>query len=157
MASKCSIANSLQLFAHSLQRRTDKFEEFSFSRICQFEDLLRVSESLSIDVTQNWTDGQFILGFDYGTDLVVARMILLDTVNSTPGVLTESKQSRTLIQDAGLYKISIITQYWINTINSSYSGTEIKSDAIKSCLAALKSQGIEITSHQLRIEDIPDA
>ena len=96
---------------------------------------------------------QFILGFEYNTDLELARKILLETINQIPGVLTEEKQSKTLIQDPEPYKISIVTQYWINTIDSPYSGTEIKSNAIKSCMSALESNGIRITSHQLKIEN----
>ena len=96
---------------------------------------------------------QFSLGFEYHADLELARRILLETINQIPGVLTEEKQSKTLIQDPEPYKISIITQYWINTIDSPYSGTEIKSIAIKSCMSALESNGIKITSHQLKIEN----
>lgn len=95
---------------------------------------------------------QFILGFDYGTNLPLARKVLLDTVNKIPGVLQKAKTSKTAIQDAGPYKITIVTQYWINTINSQYSGSEIKSEAIKSSLSELANQGINVTGQQKGID-----
>ena len=99
---------------------------------------------------------QFVFGFDYGTDLELARRILLETVNGIPGVIQNVKQSKTMIQEAGLYKISIVTQYWINTINTTYSGSEIKSQAIKISLAELKRNGINVTSQHFKLDATSD-
>lgn len=97
---------------------------------------------------------QFILSFDYGTDLQLARKVLLDTVNKIPGVLQDSKSAKTLIQDPGAYKISIITQYWINTINSPQSSSEIKSMVIKDSMEELAKENIEITGQRFNFEEI---
>lgn len=99
---------------------------------------------------------QFAFGIDYGADLVLTRKILLETINNIPGVLQESKLAKTLIQEAGLYKISIVTQYWINPSNTLYSGSEIKSEAIKNSLVELSKNGIEITSHKINLSENPD-
>ncbi|MEM9547986.1 MAG: mechanosensitive ion channel family protein [Bacteroidota bacterium] len=95
---------------------------------------------------------QFSFGFDYGTDIKMARKILLETINSIPGVLQKYKLAKTSIQDAGLYKINIVTQYWIDPTDSNYSGSEIKSQAIKKSLDLLKQNGIDVTSHLINLE-----
>lgn len=94
---------------------------------------------------------QFSFGFEYGTDISLARKILLETINKIPGILQVNKLAKTLILDAGMYKISIVTQYWINPVDSNYSGTEIKSEAIKNCLEELAKNGIVITSQKINV------
>jgi small-conductance mechanosensitive channel len=97
---------------------------------------------------------QFILGFDYGTNLSLARTTILETVNRIPGVLQETKPAKTFIQEAGPYKIFIVTQYWINTINNPYSGTEIKSQAIKDSLSALENKELTVTSQKIKMDNV---
>ena len=96
---------------------------------------------------------QFTLGFDYGTDLDLARKLLLETVNQVPGVIQEDRIAKTSIGEAGLYKIFVTTQYWINPESKVYSGSEIKSEAIKNALLVLEQHGIKITSHQINLSN----
>ena len=95
---------------------------------------------------------QFSFGFDYGTDLNLARKILLETINKIPGVLQETKLANTSISEAGLYKIIVVTQYWINTFDKSYSSTEIKSEAISNALKELESHNIIVSSKSIILE-----
>jgi len=98
---------------------------------------------------------QFSFGFDYGADLDMARKILLESVNSIPGVLQENKLAKTLILEAGLYKITITTQYWINPEDKAYSGSEIKSEAINKSLEKLEGNGIKVSSHHINLTQPP--
>ncbi|MDF1694881.1 MAG: mechanosensitive ion channel [Saprospiraceae bacterium] len=98
---------------------------------------------------------EFTLGFDYGLDIPMARTILLDCINTIPGVLQKDKLAKTMVVDAGLHKINICVQYWINTYDNQYSGTEIKSLAIHSSLEELKKNGIVVTSQKVGLIDNP--
>ena len=99
---------------------------------------------------------QFSFGFEYEIDLELARNILLETVNKIPGVIQDVKLAKTAIQEAGLYKISVIIQYWIDPTNSAFSGSEIKSQAIINSLSELTKNGIVITGQKINVGEIPN-
>ncbi len=96
----------------------------------------------------------YTVGVDYNTDIDQARKIILDVVNGIPGVLQEVKIAKTLISDLKDTRIDITTQYWINTFDSTYSGTEIKSQAINTTLQALKSANIVVPGNVMEIKNI---
>ena len=94
------------------------------------------------------TDGHlrksFDIGLEYGTDIEATRSIILDAVNTTPGILQEEKSATTLIKNLGASKINIQVQYWVNTFNKQYTTEEINSQAIKKTLNALESAQINL-------------
>ncbi|HAW05857.1 MAG TPA: hypothetical protein DCW83_14315 [Saprospirales bacterium] len=94
------------------------------------------------------TDGHlrksFDIGLEYGTDIEATLSIILDAVNTTPGILQEEKSATTLIKNLGANKINIQVQYWVNTINKQYTTEEINSQAIKKTLNALESAQINL-------------
>ena len=94
------------------------------------------------------TDGHlrksFDIGLEYGTDIEATRSIILDAVNTTPGILQEEKSATTLIKNLGASTINIQVQYWVNTFNKQYTTEEINSQAIKKTLNALESAQINL-------------
>ena len=94
------------------------------------------------------TDGHlrksFDIGLEYGTDIEATRSIILDAVNTTPGILQEERSATTLIKNLGASTINIQVQYWVNTFNKQYTTEEINSQAIKKTLTALESAQINL-------------
>ncbi|HAV29360.1 MAG TPA: mechanosensitive ion channel protein MscS, partial [Saprospirales bacterium] len=86
----------------------------------------------------------FDIGLEYGTDIEATLSIILDAVNTTPGILQEERSATTLIKNLGANKINIQGQYWVNTINKQYTTEEINSRAIKKTLNALESAQINL-------------
>jgi len=89
---------------------------------------------------------QLILGLDFSADLTLAQRILLDTVNKIPGVIQEGKLAKTFVQDPSANKIHLVTQYWINTKNTAFSASQIKSQLITHAIEELTKNDIAVTS-----------
>lgn len=92
---------------------------------------------------------QFNILVDKGTDLDLARSVMLQATKTVPGVLIENKPPRTHITEATSMGINIQVHYWTNTFNKEYSGLEIKSEAIKKSVEGLREDGIELEKHPL--------
>lgn len=95
----------------------------------------------------------FDVGLDYGTDIDAARSIILDSVNTIPGILQEEKLAKTLIKNLGASTINIQVQYWVNTFNKKHNAVEIHSQAIKKTLNALESAGVNLPGDIIEIKN----
>jgi len=95
----------------------------------------------------------FIVGLDYGTDIELARKIIIDELFKTDGVLKESKEPQTLIKEFGASTINIEVQIWINTFDRDYTSAEIKSQAMRRVLNQLEEQGINLPGDVIELKN----
>lgn len=93
----------------------------------------------------------FTVGVDYNTDLAKARSIILDTVSQIPGVLSAPKNPKTFISLLNTNTIDIQCQYWLDTTDKRYSGTEIKSQTQIQCIKEFEKAGIKIPSQIIEL------
>lgn len=98
----------------------------------------------------------FNVGLDYGTDVESARAIIIDTLKTIPGVLTEQKGPRTLVNELGANSINVVVQYWINTFDTSFLGIEIHSQAIINVLNNLEKAGVNMPGNILELKNYRD-
>ncbi len=99
----------------------------------------------------------FSIGLDYGTDIDNARKIILDAVNTVPGVLKEDKLAKTLIKNLGPSTINIDVQYWVDTFDKKHSGAEIQSQAMKRALNTLEKAGVNLPGDIIEIKNYQNA
>jgi len=95
----------------------------------------------------------FIVGLDYGTDIELARKIIIDELFKTDGVLKEIKQPQTLIKEFGASTINIEVQIWIDTFDRDYTSAEIKSQAMRRVLNQLEDQGINLPGDVIELKN----
>lgn len=98
----------------------------------------------------------FSIGLDYGTDIDGARKIIQDTMEVTPGVLKEDKLPKTLITEFGASTINVEVQYWLDTFDNSFSGTEVQSQAMKKVLNNLENAGVNLPGDIIELKNYQD-
>lgn len=95
----------------------------------------------------------FVIGIDYASDIEQVRGIIQDSVSSVPGVLKEQKGPKTFIKSLGASTINIEVQYWMDTFDKSYSGSEVQSQAIKDVLANLENAGVLLPGDVIELKN----
>jgi small-conductance mechanosensitive channel len=97
--------------------------------------------------------GSFVVGIDYGSDIDLARRIILDTVNKIPGILKEEKPARTHVKNLNVNTVDIEVHYWINTFDTNYSGLELKSLAQSHTVLALRKANIGMPANVVELKN----
>lgn len=95
----------------------------------------------------------FVLGVDYGTDLDVAREIIIDAVAQVPGVQTEPKHPRTIISEFGTSTVNITVQYWVNTFDKVHSGIAIQNQIMRDSYNALDKAGVNMPGNVVELKN----
>ena len=98
----------------------------------------------------------FSIGLDYGTDIDAARKIIQETMEKVEGVLQEEKIPKTLITEFGASTINIAVQYWIDTFDKTFSGTEIQSQSMKKVLNNLENAGVNLPGDIIELKNYQD-
>ena len=84
----------------------------------------------------------FTVGLDYGSDVDKAINIIEKEMDQIAGVLTQSaKQPSVYISKLNTSTLDLTVHYWLDTFDSKYSGTKIKTLAINKVLGALDGAG----------------
>lgn len=87
----------------------------------------------------------FVVGIDYADAPEKARSVLLQTVQSTPGVLTvpppEINMSALLPQ-----YVELQINFWVNTFDHEYKMPEVKNRVMDGCCRILKEHGFTLSS-----------
>lgn len=96
---------------------------------------------------------QFVIGVDYGSDIKQIRQIILETVKTIPGVLTESKAPSTILSNFSSSTIDITVQFWIDTFDTVHSSVEVQSQAMTAVLAALDNAGINMPGDVVELKN----
>lgn len=98
----------------------------------------------------------FIIGLDYGTDVEKARKIIMDTLSQVPGILMEDKLPKTFIKEFGASTINLDVQYWLDTFDKSFPGTEVQSQAMRLVLENLEKEGINLPGDVIELKNYQD-
>jgi len=98
----------------------------------------------------------FSVGIDYNADVEKARKIVLDVVNSIPGILGEDKPARTHVKVLGSSSLEVEVHYWINTFDKQYSGLELKSIAQAKVVSALTHANIGMPGDIVELKNYKD-
>lgn len=95
----------------------------------------------------------FLIGIDYGADIEAARRIIQETMTSIEGVLNSEKMPKNFISKFGPSTIEIEVQFWLDTFDKSYSGTEVQTQAMKQVLNNLEKNGISLPGDIIEIKN----
>lgn len=99
----------------------------------------------------------FTVGVDYGADIEQARTIILDTIKSIPGILTDQKPPRTHVKNLNTSTIDIECHFWIDTFDSNYSGLELKSIAQSKTITALTDAQVGMPADIIEVKNYDEA
>ena len=97
---------------------------------------------------------QFQLGVAYESDIERVRAIIMEVMHSVDGVLKETKVPKTMIGEFASSSVVIIVQYWTNTFDEKYSSTEIKTQAMRRVLEALRLNKVEMPNDVIELKGI---
>ena len=95
----------------------------------------------------------FSIGIDYKSDIDQARKIILTTVQGVSGVLHGNKGPKTFIKDLGQSSIVIEVQYWVNTFDNQYIGSEVKTKAIQEVLDNLTKAEVHMPGDIIEVKN----
>lgn len=98
----------------------------------------------------------FTVGLDYGSDYNRAMQIMLDTVNSVPGVLKGEKAPSFAITDLTASTLNLTVYFWIDTFDEKVSGIKLKNEAIGKTLQALDTAGFYLPADILEVKSYKD-
>lgn len=83
----------------------------------------------------------FAIGLDYDEEIEDARKIIHQQLKNIPGILQDEKPPSVHLTAFDASSKALTVYYWIDTFDSRYSGLEIKTQAMSSCLFALSKAG----------------
>lgn len=98
----------------------------------------------------------FTVGLDYGSDYTRAMQVMLDTVNSVPGVLKGEKAPSFAITDLTASTLNLTVYFWIDTFDEKVSGIKLKNEAIGKTLQALDTAGFYLPADILEVKSYKD-
>lgn len=93
------------------------------------------------------------LGLDYDADLENSITIILDALNSIPGILKEDKKPSVAIAGLGDSSLNLSIYYWLNTFDKSINGANIRIKATNKILTDLGSKGVYLPGNILEIKN----
>lgn len=100
---------------------------------------------------------EFVIGLDYGSDVTKAIGIIEKVMSEIDGVLKqESKRPTVYISNLNTSTLDVLVYYWLDTFNSNYSGTSIKTTAIKRVLETLDKTGFYLPGNILELKNYSD-
>lgn len=95
----------------------------------------------------------FLIGLDYGTNIDEARKIIMQSLLSTPGILTKEKPPRTHIKNLNTSTIDIECHFWVNTFDKKYSSLELKSLVQSKAITLLTQAGINMPADIIELKN----
>jgi len=88
----------------------------------------------------------FVVGIDYADSPPRARKVLLETVQNTPGVLTDPPATILMSALRPQY-VELQVNFWGNTFDTRYDLLEIKNQVMDRCCQALKDEGFTLSAN----------
>lgn len=85
------------------------------------------------------------------TNIDHLRRVVMEEVESIPGILKEEKKPKTILSDISDANVKMTVQYWVDTFCKEYSSLEIKTQAMKSVLDRLNKEGISRSTTEITI------
>lgn len=98
----------------------------------------------------------FVIGLDYGSDVNKASEIIRNELEKVEGILKGDKAPSIFISNLGTSTLDVTIQYWLDTFNSNFSGTTIKTNAINNCLKALEDASFYLPGEILELKNYSD-
>jgi len=99
---------------------------------------------------------EFNLGLDYGSDTDKAISILKETIAGIGGVLGGERAPSVHIGDLNSSSYNLTVQYWLNTFDPKFSGTAIRTRAIKEAMLNLENAGFYLPGDIVELKNYND-
>jgi len=139
----------------SLDMRTSQIKSFDG------KDIYIPNASVIKNPVINYTiDGfmrqEFTVGLDYGSDIDKAIDILKNTILKIDGVIKDDKKPNVHINDLNTSTLDVTVQYWLNTFDTKFPGTTIRTNAINRSLIALDEAGFYMPGEVIELKNYND-
>jgi len=83
----------------------------------------------------------FTIGLDYGENVESAIGFILEEVNNVNGILKEGKKPNIAIGDLTASTLNLEVYYWLDTLDKTVSGADLRIKAITNVLTRLEVEG----------------
>lgn len=83
----------------------------------------------------------FTVGLDYGSDVNEAIEIILNTLKNISGILKEEKMPAVAVSELAASTLNLTAYYWLDTFDTTISGTKVKNEAVDKVLQNLWEAG----------------
>jgi len=97
---------------------------------------------------------EFILGLDYGSDVDGAIDIVKKEMMQVDGLLTDRGKAPTVhISDLNTSTLDLTVHYWLDTFDTKFPGTTIRTNAINRVLIALEEAGFYLPGEVIELKN----
>ena len=97
---------------------------------------------------------EFAIGLDYGSDVDKAISIVEKEMSKIEGCLIEAgRQPSVHIGNLNTSTLDLTVQYWLDTFDTKYSGTKVKTIAINNVLEALDDAGFYLPGEIIELKN----
>lgn len=139
----------------ALDMRTTQIKSFDGKDI--YIPNANVIKNLVINYTiDGFMRQEYTIGLDYGSDVDKAIDILKNTIIKVDGVLKDEKVPSVHINDLNTSTLDITVQYWLDTFDTKFPGTVIRTNAINRSLIALEAAGFYMPGDVVELKNYND-
>ena len=83
----------------------------------------------------------FNIGLDYGSDVSQASKIILETMQTIPGILQDIKPPSVMLGSLDASTFTLTAYFWINTYDPDVSAGRVKTQAVDKVITQLNGAG----------------
>lgn len=95
----------------------------------------------------------FVIGIDYGSDVVRAIEIIHQTLRKVKGILTEEKKPTVMIKELNTSTIDLHIFFWIGDFSPNTSVARVKTEAMMNCVQALEHAGFYLPGNVMELKN----
>lgn len=99
----------------------------------------------------------FVIGLDYGSDVIRAIEIIHNTLGKVKGILTEEKKPTVMIKELGINSIDLNVLFWIGDFSPNTPIARVKTEAMLNCVRALEGAGFYLPGNILELKNYKDS
>lgn len=99
----------------------------------------------------------FVIGLDYGSDVIRAIEIIHNTLGKVKGILTEEKKTTVMIKELGINSIDLNVLFWIGDFSPNTPIARVKTEAMLNCVRALEGAGFYLPGNILELKNYKDS
>lgn len=96
---------------------------------------------------------EFVIGLDYGSDVDKAIKIILEEMKKIDGALKEKKVPSVHISNLNTSTLDLTVQYWLDTFDTKFPATSVRTKAINNILEALDKAGFYLPGEVVELKN----
>jgi len=95
----------------------------------------------------------FTVGLDYGSNYAAAMQLIVELIQTIPGVLDGDKIPTVYVTQLATSTLNVKVTYWVNTYNHEQTDAKIHSNAILKVLTGLEQAGFNLPGNIVEVKN----